>query len=260
MTHSVSQNIPKRPRPEKTLPRNPNRLTLKQHVFPTRSIERFADRNSCVTICDLLRHRIRPAAPDDELFCAQRAWDERAEAGYTKQIEDRFQKVAQQIIDGQAATVTPEQKPAIDRMFALWYMRARYRELEAQEIQTAGITGDELTKVQEENLEKNGYAFTRKGGRLPARQLNGIQLQVRTNRYVEQLEAVRWGVIRVQSGEFVVPDVPMYTILPLTPSLALINSPLDGTILEANLAEINSNVRASSQAYFFARDLSQCPF
>jgi hypothetical protein len=176
-----------------------------------------------------------------------------------KRIEDRFQAIAQPIIDGQTATVTPEQKAAIDRMFALWYMRARYRELDTQEIQLAGITGDELTKFQEERLEKNGYAFTRRGGRMPARQFNGFQLQMRIDRYARRLAVVRWGIIHTQSGEFIVPDVPTYTVLPLTPTIALIGSAPDGIILEANLAEINRSVRANSQAYFFARDLTHCP-
>lgn len=252
--------VTRRQKPEGTLPRNPTRLTLKQHVFPTRSIERFVNRNGRVSVFDRLRRQVRLAAPDDILFCARRAWDERAESGYMKRIEDRFQAIARPIIDGQTATVAPEQKPAIDRMFALWYMRARYRELDAQEIQLAGITGDELTKLREENLEKNGYAFTRKGGRMPARQLNGFLLQMRIDRYAEQLAAVKWGIIHTQSGEFIVPDVPTHIVLPLTPTLALIGSAQDGTILEANLAEVNRGVRANSQAYFFARDLTQCPF
>ncbi|HET6239460.1 MAG TPA: hypothetical protein VFE41_31580 [Acetobacteraceae bacterium] len=64
-----------------------------------------------------------------------------------KQIEDRFQVIANAIIYGHATTISPEQKPAIDKLFALWYMRARYRELDAQEIQLVGVTGSELTKA-----------------------------------------------------------------------------------------------------------------
>jgi len=70
----------------------------------------------------------------------------------------------------------------------------------------------------------------------------------------------RWGVISTQSGEFIVPDVPSLGIIPLTPSLALVQSAPDGTITERNLAEINLAMRTLSQDYFFARDLSKCPF
>ena len=246
---------------ERTQPKNPNGLTLKQHVFPLRSIKRFVDQSGRVSVSDKLRGQVRPRAPDDILFCARRAWDQRAEAGYMKQIEDRFQMTVQAIIDGQAATILPEQKPSIDSLFALCYMRARYRDLDAQEIQLSGIMGSELSKAQEENLEKNGYLFTRTGGKIPARQLNGLQLQLRINGYAAELAALtRWGVIRAQAGEFIVPDVPVHTVIPLSPTFALISPAPDGVIVEQNLAEINRSAMASSQAYFFARNLSHCPF
>lgn len=247
-------------RPERTRPKNPNRLTLRQHVFPVRSMRQFADQSGRVSVFDMLRRKVRPARPGDILFCARRAWDQRTET-YMKHIEDRFQQIAQSIIEGCSDTIEPEQKPAINSMFAIWYMRARYRQLDAQEVQLRGITGDVLTKIQEENLEKNGYLFTRNGGKIPARQLNGLLLQMRANRYAHDLAALtRWGVIHAQSGEFIVPDVPSHTVVPLSPNLALIAPAPDGTILEQNLAEINSATKANSQEYDFARDLSKCPF
>ncbi|MCA7939475.1 DUF4238 domain-containing protein [Burkholderia cepacia] len=248
-------------KPEKTRPQNPNRLTVRQHVFPVRSMQQFVDKSGRVSVFDMLRSKTRLAQPKDMLFCAQRAWDQRAEAGYMKYIEDEFQKIVQPIISGQVNTITPGQKPAIDSMFALWFMRTRYRRLDAQEVQLFGIIGDDLTKTQEENLESNGYLFARMGGKMPARQLNGVQLQMRIGRYASDLAALTgWGVIHAQSGEFIVPDVPSHTIIPLTPKLALVASVRDGFVLEQNLAEVNSALRASSREYYFSRDLSKCPF
>jgi hypothetical protein len=123
------------------------------------------------------------------------------------------------------------------------------------EIELNGNAGYDLTKVQEENLEKNGYLFARKGGRMPARQLNGLQIQKRIDGYALDLAAsvTRWGVISAQSGEFIVPDVPLHGIIPLTPRLALVQSAPDGMIVERNVAEINQAMRATSRDYFFAR-------
>jgi hypothetical protein len=179
-----------------------------------------------------------------------------------KRIKDDFQKIVAPTVDGNAQTITSEAKAAIDRMFALWYMRSRYREIESQEIQLNGISGGDLTKEQEENLEKNGYMFARKSGRMAARQLNGVELQMRADDYARELASsvTRWGVIAAQSGEFIVPDVPSHGIIPLTPRLALVQSAPDGMITEQNLAEINLAMRATSQDYFFARDFSSCPF
>lgn len=252
----------KRARAEKTRLRNPNSLTVNQHVFPSKSIERFTNQGGHVSVHDLHRAEVIRAKPDNAIFCARRAWDERAETGYMKHIEDEFQKIAGPIVDGKAETLEPEHKPAIDRTYALWYMRSRYRELESQEIELNGIDGHDLTKAQEENLEKNGYLFARKGGRMPARQLNGLQIQRRIDGYALDLAAgvTRWGVISAQSGEFIVPDVPLHGIIPLTPRLALVQSAPDGTIVERNVAEINRAMRATSRDYFFACDFSSCPF
>ncbi len=141
-------------------------------------------------------------------------------------------------------------------------MRIRLREIESQEIQLNGIPGNNLTKEQEENLEANRYLFVRGSGAMPARQLNGVELEMRTNNFALDLASsvTRWGVISTQSGEFIVPDVPSHGIIPLTPQLAFVQSAPDGMITEKNLAEINLAMRATSQDYYFARDLSKCPF
>ena len=95
---------------------------------------------------------------------------------------------------------------------------------------------------------------------MPARQLNGLQLERRINDYARDVAAsAKWGVIRAQSGEFIVPDVPLHTIIPLSPRLALVAPAPDGIILEQNVAEINGVIRANAQHYFFARDFSSCP-
>ena len=249
-------------RAERTRPRNPNSLTGNQHVFPSKSIGRFADQSGRVSVHDLRRDKVFRARPGNSIFYADRAWDQRAESGYMKRIEDDFQRLVAPIVDGKVQTIPTEAKAAIDGFFALWYMRSRYREIESQEIELNGISGGNLTKEQEENLEKNGYTFVRNSGKMPARQLNGVELQMRTGNYARDLASsvTRWGVIAAQSGEFVVPDVPSHGIIPLAPRLALVQSAPDGMITERNLAEINLAMRATSQDYFFARDFSSCPF
>ena len=124
---------PKRGKPEKTRRGNPNHLTRKQHVFPLKMMEQFAE-SGHVSVYFLARGEVRPAKPDNPLFCARRAWDQRTESGYMKRIEDEFQSIVAPIINGTVSEVTAEQKAAVDRMYALWYRRARSRDLEEQEI------------------------------------------------------------------------------------------------------------------------------
>lgn len=86
--------MPRIGRPEKTQRGNPHKLTLRQHVFPAASIARFVDGDNCVSLYDVLRRRVRPAAPNDDVFLAQRTWDHGSEAGFMKQIENAFQILA----------------------------------------------------------------------------------------------------------------------------------------------------------------------
>lgn len=252
----------KRARGEKTRPRNPSRLTVDQHVFPAKSIERFVGADGRVSVQLLERNKSVRAKPNNPIFCADRSWDQRAETGFMKQIEDAFQAAVGTLLEGKAASVSAEARPAIDRMYSLWYWRARYRDLESQEIELKGIVGSVLTLEQEENLESNGYMFARASGNMPARQMNGVTLMIRTNRYADQLATAvpRWSVIVPQTGEFIVPDVPWHCVLPLAPQLALMNAPIDGVITEENLAQFNSAMRAGSQDYFFTRDFARSPF
>lgn len=73
---------------EKTQKGNPHHLPVKQHVFPVRSIARFANSGGMVQLHNLTTQQTRVAGPGDAMFCAMRAWDLRAERGFMKQIVD----------------------------------------------------------------------------------------------------------------------------------------------------------------------------
>jgi hypothetical protein len=77
-------------RHEKPQKKNRRFLTVNQHVFPLASIARFANTEGRVSLHDLARSKVRFPKPDHDIFCAKRAWDQRAERGYMKEIEDEF--------------------------------------------------------------------------------------------------------------------------------------------------------------------------
>jgi hypothetical protein len=247
-------------KPEKTRPRNPNQLTLLQHIFPTRSIGRLADADGKVEVYDILRGRSRKAKPTDGIFCAKRAWDQRAESGYMLEIENQFQEIAEKVIIDQCGITDVEQKRRVNRFFALWYMRSRHSILKDQEIQLASNIGTPLTLEQEENLERDHYLFIRSGGLVPSRQLNGIWLQFGIDDFSHKLEeTVRWGAIRPQSGEFITPDIPRQLLITLTPSLALVGNAPDGFITQEDLAQLNQFTVDGCRAYYLAKELNHCP-
>lgn len=244
---------------ERTQKANPHKLTVNQHVFPAASLKRFEDETGRLDLYDRIRGIRRPALRKDVAFCAKRAWSHREETGFMRQIEAAFQPLVEKILTGDVQSFNEDQNSILNEFFALWYMRARHRYLDKQEIQANGITGENLTKDQEEILERKGYAFARKGGKFLARQLNGMQLQIKTGRYAEDIKSTVWGIIRLQEGEILIPDVPSHSIIPLTPILCLVANSSGGFITKDNLAQLNYAVREASQEYFFAKNLKCCP-
>ncbi|HVC50550.1 MAG TPA: hypothetical protein VND87_00865 [Stellaceae bacterium] len=235
-------------------------MAIDQHTFPAASIKRFCGPDGCVLVHDLLRNKVRRAGPKDDIFCAKRAWDHGSETGFMWQIEAPFQELANRIVERQVSTIGEADRRVVNEFFALWYMRSRGRTLTTQEHQAQGVTGGGLSKDQEEVLERHGVMFARAGGRFPARFLNGHELRLRTYRYAQnELAITRWGIIEAQEGEFLVPDVPLHTVIPLTPTRCVASPALDGMITRQNLTEINRNSLGASRAYFFARDFTACP-
>ncbi len=177
-----------------------------------------------------------------------------------RSIESDYQALANQIVDGTLEALSSNDQRSISWFFALWYMRARHRTLEKQEIHVNAASGSKLTKEQEEILESKGIGYIRENGNIPARQINGMQLQMKVTDYAANtLSLTSWNVIHATEGEFLVPDVPEYTIVPLSPTICLVANSQHGSITRKNLAEINGALFLSSKAYVIARDLRKCP-
>lgn len=238
---------------------NPHQLPIKEHVWPLKSIARFADSKGDVWLYDKVRNKARRAKPDDTIFCAIRVWDRRAELGYMKGIEDAFQELASEIIEGTVTTIDAKQKETVDAFFALWKMRADYKAADGSAVTFKSVTGQSLTRDQEETFEKNHVYFFRQDSTMPAHMARSMEIQFRIDGYVRDLSSVQWGVIHALEGHLVVPDVPAYTIIPLTPALCLCSGGQSGTITKENLGDINRSFKAASREYFFAQDLAQCP-
>ncbi len=251
------EKMEKHRKPQKS---NPHRLTVNQHVLPVKSIALFADARGTVTLCDTAHGIVRRAKPKDVVFCARRAWDQRAELGYMKQIEDTFQPLASGIIEGTVTSISEADRRIVNTFYSLWYFRARHRHLPVQGIQMNGVTGCNFPPDQDELLEKRGVLFLRAGGVMPARHINAIQMQVKLFRYAfDQMGKLEWGIVRPLEGEFIVPDVTEHYIMPISPTVALVANVPNGFVTAQNLAEINTALQLGSQDYFFARDFNRCP-
>lgn len=247
-------------RPERPQKGNTRRLVVDQHVFPVTSIRRFAGAGDRVDLVDGRRKMVRPAKPDDKIFCARRAWDQRADTGYMKDIEDRFQQLAEAIVLNSDGELEPHENAVVSGFYALWHYRSRQRSLPQEFLRAEGVTGSHLTADQHELLESKGVLALRSDGSLAARHINGMQIQILIGKFVaEVLQDATWGRIVSQEAEFCVPDVPEHGIIPINPKLCLVKGSASGIVTSANVAEINRAFISMSREYFFARDVTACP-
>jgi hypothetical protein len=241
-------------------PQKGSRLTIKQHVWPVASIARFADATGRVNLFDRVRNKVRPATPKDDIFCAKRVWDQKAEVSFMKHIEDDFQGLADEIITGKVTAPDPKQKVIVDAFYALWRARAEHRTA-GDPISFKNVTGHRWTKDQEEDFERHGVSFIREGGVMPDRFLRGRRIQSEIDALLPELSSAQWGIMRAQAGHLIVPDHPGPTpIIPITPTLCLCWGQIGpANITWQQLAVINRHLNLAGRLYLVAQDLAQCP-
>lgn len=247
---------------EKTQKGNPHQLTVNQHCFPASCIKRFANNEGKVQLVRLSEKDPILAKPEAKIFCAKRAWDQRAEHIFMKEIEDKYKILAEKIVSDNTLVLNAEHQKVITDMFALWNVRFHWKEqpIEDQAIEGAIGVAVEYTKDQQEELEKNGITTIRPDLCIPGRSFTGLSIQTNVYSVREQMSDACWGILRSRSGQFLVPDQSSNSrMMPLTPYLCLFSQSENEEIDEAELARINAHAVAGSKEYYFAQDLAQCP-
>lgn len=232
---------------EPVQPKNPHQLTVRQHVLSAASIQRFVNpETQRVCLVDRVRKMTRPAAVDDELFITKRAY------------EDPFQALADGIIGGSITAISGEHKEVADRFLGLWLSRCHFRNSDDSDVTNDNLVGEWLSKDQQEILEKKGMLFHRKSG-LPRRMLNGILIHKYIDACVIRASQVPWGILRSSEGQFIVPDCP-YDMLPISPTIVLCAGQPSGWVAHNGVSRMNRRSRVLSFSYFFAQNLTKCPF
>ena len=247
---------------EKPQKGNPHQLTVKQHCFPASCIKRFIGNDGKVQLFKLPQSETTLAKPDAQIFCAKRAWDQKAESIFMKNIEDNYKVIAEEIISNDNVKLGVNQNSIVTDMFALWNIRMHWmgQPVSNQVIEGAIDVAVKFTIDEQEELEKHGITAIRPNLTIPGRSLTANSIQSNLIAVRDQLRGAQWGILKSTGGEFIVPDqTPNSRVLPLTPNLCLrLDSP-SNEIGELELAKINACSIAGSKAYYFARDLSKCP-
>jgi hypothetical protein len=251
----------KNPHFEKPQAGNPYGLTVWQHIIPKKSIARFTDARNFVSVSRFKEHDVLLLKPDNTIFCAKRVWNQRAEdtSIYT---ENAFQKIADQIVSGQLKSISSDMQIAVTNMYLLWRVRyLRTKDPIKDQSFATQLTGNNLSKDQQEILEKNGYFYVRHDGTMPSRAIVGVLMQrdimIALNYGANKM---KWGLIKVPDGlEFLCGDVSVnQPLLPVSPEWCLVAGWPDGTATPFSVGVINNSLITESENYWFARNPEKC--
>jgi len=238
---------------------NPHRLTIDQHIFPRASINRFANTDGLVEVFSGNAKKVLKIKSNNSLFCAKRIWDQKTEVGIGKRIEDEFQRLSDRIQNGSIGTIGFFEKRIVEDFFSLWRSRHQFKVHGLPDLSVNGITGDSLTKDQQEILERKHIIFFRDGV-MPGRFTAGIQIIRYMDAFRYDNRHIQWGIVRSVEGEFIVPDCfEEMMIVPVSPTIAVMADHPNATITKRELEVVNSLAIDRSSHFYFARKLSNCP-
>ena len=244
---------------KKTQKGNPHRLTVMQHCYPRRSIERFVNDEGVVCVHILKTRKTVLLKPDDPIFCARRTWDERAESGFMKEIEDTYQNFADRVASGKIVRrLSAAERQIVTDMFALWNIRCLWKNKPLEDTKITDVLGTtrNLSLDDQELLEKNHITPIRPDASMDGRHFTGVKIQQNLFHVRELMKDAHWGVLKSRGDDFVVPDsCDNRVLLPLTPSLCFANIVGYGIVDSAELLEMNAQSILRSKEYYFARNL-----
>jgi len=240
--------------------KNPNQFTIEQHVFPRSCIARFCNSNSKVQTKILLRQKVQDLSPTSSWFCAQRVWDQRTETQAARTTETNYNDLANQLVNGDVKTLTPEMNVIVTRLYVLWNTRFEVRKNPPPHGEMAGVLpGAPLSKDAQENLEMNGYIYM-DGSRMSSRMLAGLKVRLHGMNAARFWEDTRWGILKSSDAEFLVPDNVVHaSFMPVSPSICLSMGDVDRFVSPLQVGQINRRLAEFAERYYFARDLEKCP-
>lgn len=247
---------------EKPQKRNPHQLTIRQHVFPQFLIKNFCDDSGRVSFFEKASAQISAKTPKDSSFCAYRVWDQQAEAGYMKNIEDNFKEISKGVLDKNITQLSEHHQEIATEMFCIWNLRHFYRKNPISDQKLNGAIGlsHSYTKDEQEQLEKAHVGFVRDDVSIPGRQVVSVQIQLKMFEIKKRFFSDGlWGIVTSKEADFLVPDNFNKGIIPIHPRVSLMFGCSPQVLHKDEVAMINGWAVASSSDYYFGKDLSLCP-
>ncbi|WP_189415165.1 DUF4238 domain-containing protein [Cellvibrio zantedeschiae] len=235
-----------------------NELVKNQHVLPSKSIERFCNEKGMVQAHRIQGNNTFPANPRNKMFCVHRLWDQRAEQGYGKKIEDNYQSVVERVLASGCRVLSSKDNEIISEFYALWCLRSSIESYdESMSGNLVGVTGNTLTDEQKLNLELKQTIYIEEGGVVPMHFKRGITMQMAIDSFILRNPNLKWFVAQSKLLEFIVSDNPEGEfIIPFTPAQCFICSFHVPILSVEQVRRINMGAIMRSKFYYFARKLS----
>ena len=174
---------------------------------------------------------------------------------------DQYQDVARNIVAGAVATLDAAMNAAVTDMYLLWTLRHERYLNPLPDIRMNMVAPErEMSIDTQEILEANGYVFASPDNTLASRFMTGLRFTIEMGRERQRMAGKRWGILKATDAEFLVPDnFSAYSVLPLSPTIALLEGHADQQIGFHQVADINGLAVHGSRRYYFARDITRCP-
>ncbi|RSD31093.1 hypothetical protein [Vibrio pectenicida] len=240
---------------ERPRKKNPLGITIEQHFHSAHSIGKFHDHNESVEIFKISTSSTFPRRKRSKIFCTKRNWDERAEHGYMANIEHDFHAQIDNL-----GTAAERDHSAISRYFNLWRLRHQAHLNRLSNAQLNGISGEDLTKEQQENLEVMHVGYVNSDGEIPARQLTGSQIQLGIDQLMLEFKNTRWGLLQAKKGHFLCADsYHELCIIPVSPKFVFAANLPDKLLTYKEVAAVNKQSIESAKDFYFAKSLKRCP-
>ncbi|MFG1372170.1 DUF4238 domain-containing protein [Xanthobacter oligotrophicus] len=234
---------------------------MRQHVLPRASLNRFCGEHGQLELVDKALGKQRHARSDDHLFCAMRRWDQRAETGYMRGIEDDFQQLAEGIIRDDVKTLDETGRDIVQRFFALWGLRGHFKDEPSGNVRLNGTAapGRQFSVDELERVEKLGATAIQPDGAVAGRHLTGLNIQMNIDRLAEEARSIPWGIAKSEDGQFLVSDRPFEMVVPVTPTIMLFGGNPSGIIELESLRDFNRRVMKNSQRFYFGQEITAAP-
>ena len=247
---------------------NPHQLTKKQHVFPEASLKRFLNDKGFVNV-GWSNGKSGYRKPGHSMFLSGGAWEQRSETS-SHEVETEFQNLANKIFGNTVNSLNTEQSKIATEMASIWLSRWYLKHNRSRDIELDMAPPEVTSKSFPEGFdsrddyrdaaEKAGLVAVGSDGSVPGRFQSWPRFRMLKARISGQLEGSYWGIIRTREAEFIVPDVSLDGILPISPNVLLIAGKTDIIASCDDVAELNRRMKAGSRKWYFAKDLKQSLF